>query len=87
MEQQLRQWQIDMALLPINGRDPRRGVAGNLSGAEAAQLAFDSGARLTIPCHYQMFEFNSATPDEFIQTAQQLGLAYQVLSCGQRFSL
>jgi len=87
MEQQLRQWQIDLAMLPINGRDPRRGVAGNLSGAEAAQLAFDSEVRLAIPCHYQMFQFNSATPEEFIQTAQQLGQAYHVLGCGQRFSL
>jgi L-ascorbate metabolism protein UlaG (beta-lactamase superfamily) len=74
-------------MLPINGRDPRRGVAGNLSGAEAAQLAFDSKVRLVIPCHYQMFQFNSATPEEFIQTAQQLSQAYHVLGCGQRFSL
>lgn len=87
MDEQLRQWQIDLAMLPINGRDPRRGVAGNLSGAEAAQLAFDSRVRLVIPCHYQMFEFNSATPEEFIQTARQLGQAYHVLGCGQRVSL
>lgn len=87
MDDQLRQWQIDLAMLPINGRDPRRGVAGNLSGAEAAQLAFDSKVRLVIPCHYQMFQFNSATPEEFIQTAQQLSQAYHVLGCGQRFSL
>jgi L-ascorbate metabolism protein UlaG (beta-lactamase superfamily) len=87
MDEQLRQWQIDLAMLPINGRDPRRGVAGNLSGAEAAQLAFDSKVRLVIPCHYQMFQFNSATPEEFIQTAQQLSQAYHVLGCGQRFSL
>lgn len=30
----LRNWKIDLALLPINGRDPRRAVAGNFS-AEA----------------------------------------------------
>lgn len=87
MEELLRPWQIDLALLPINGHDPRRGVAGNLSGTEAARLAYDSGIRLVIPCHYQMFQFNTATPDEFIQTAEQLGQAYHVLSCGQRFSL
>ena len=27
----LRQWSIDLALLPINGRDPERGVAGNFN--------------------------------------------------------
>ncbi|HMP41823.1 MAG TPA: MBL fold metallo-hydrolase, partial [Roseiflexaceae bacterium] len=39
MAELLRPWQIDLALLPINGRDPARGVAGNLTGAEAARLA------------------------------------------------
>jgi hypothetical protein len=37
--ERLRQWNIDIALLPINGRDPARGMAGNFSGAEAAQLS------------------------------------------------
>ena len=46
--------------LPINGRAPERRVAGNLSGAEAARLAKSIGARLVIPCHYEMFEFNTA---------------------------
>jgi L-ascorbate metabolism protein UlaG (beta-lactamase superfamily) len=43
----LRHWAIDVALLPINGNDPARGVAGNLDGVEAAQLAHDIGARLS----------------------------------------
>src|SRR5688572_18909367 len=34
----LRNWKIDLALLPINGLDLRRGVAGNFSAEEAAQL-------------------------------------------------
>jgi L-ascorbate metabolism protein UlaG (beta-lactamase superfamily) len=87
MAERLRQWQIDLALLPINGRDPQRGVAGNLSGSEAARLARESGVRLVIPCHYEMFEFNSATPDEFIQVCQEINQPYQVLRCGERFSL
>lgn len=87
MHERLRQWSIDVALLPINGRDPQRGVAGNLSGREAALLARDSGMRLVIPCHYEMFAFNTATPDEFIQTAQEIGQPYQVIKCGERFSL
>ena len=36
MEEILRQWEIDVALLPINGRLPERRVAGNLWGREAA---------------------------------------------------
>jgi L-ascorbate metabolism protein UlaG (beta-lactamase superfamily) len=87
MAELLRRWRIDLALLPINGRDPQRGVAGNLSGREAAQLACDIGAGLAVPCHYEMFEFNSATPDEFVQVAQQLSQPYRVMKCGERLSL
>ena len=42
---------IDVAILPINGRDPARGVAGNLSAAEAVELAQTVKASLVIPCH------------------------------------
>jgi L-ascorbate metabolism protein UlaG (beta-lactamase superfamily) len=80
----LRRWQIDVALLPINGCDPKRGVAGNLSGAEAAQLGKAIGAKLVIPCHYEMFEFNTVTPDEFIQHAEALQQPYRIPQCGER---
>ena len=82
----LRRWPIDMALLPINGRAPERRVAGNLWGREAAQLAKDIGARLVIPCHYEMFEFNTATPDEFVAECQRLDQPYRVLRSGERWS-
>lgn len=87
LHEYLRNWQIDLALLPINGHDPQRGVAGNLSGEEAARLAKDSGVRLVIPCHYEMFEFNSASPQAFVQAAERIDQPYRVLKCGQRFSL
>ena len=63
MEERLRPFQIDLALLPINGRAPERRVSGNLSGPEAAQLAHAIGARWVLPCHYEMFAFNTATPE------------------------
>ncbi len=83
MAELLRRWVIDVALLPINGNDPARGVAGNLDGAEAAQLAHDIGARLVVPCHYDMFAFNTASPAVFVDTARQLGQAYRVLQAGE----
>jgi L-ascorbate metabolism protein UlaG (beta-lactamase superfamily) len=87
MENLLKERLIDLGLLPINGHDPARGVAGNLSGPEAAQLAHDSGMNLVIPCHYEMFEFNSASPQAFIQAAHEIGQPYRILKCGERFSL
>ena len=87
MVERLRPFDIDAALLPINGRAPERRVAGNLWGREAAQLAKDIGAKLVIPCHYDMFEFNTADPaDEFIPTCEEIDQPYRVLQLGQRFS-
>lgn len=77
---------LDLAILPVNGRSPGRGVAGNLWGREAAALAKNIDARLAIPCHYDMFSFNTATPDEFIQNCHRLDQPYRVLRCAERWS-
>jgi L-ascorbate metabolism protein UlaG (beta-lactamase superfamily) len=82
----LRPYKIDIALLPINGASPERRVAGNLNGIEAAGLAHAIGAKVAIPCHYDMFEFNTATPDEFVAEANRLGQPVAVLRCGQRWT-
>ena len=86
MVEKLRPWSIDVACLPINGRAPERRVAGNLDGPEAAQLAKRIGARLVIPGHYEMFEFNTTSPDQFSAEAARLGQRYCVLRAGERWS-
>lgn len=86
MAERLKDFHVDVALLPINGNRPERRVAGNLSGREAAHLAKDIGARLVIPCHFDMFEFNTVTPDEFVAAANALGQPYCVLRAGERWS-
>ena len=45
MAEKLRTFNLDVALLPINGRAPESRVPGNFSGPEAAQLAKDIGAK------------------------------------------
>lgn len=85
MADRLRPFRVDVALLPINGRAPERRVAGNLNGREAAELAKAMGARLVIPCHYEMFTFNTADPGEFVAAARAIGQAYRVLKCGERW--
>ena len=79
MAESLRRWHIDVALLPINGNDPGRGVAGNLSALEAAQLAEDINATTVVPCHYDLFAFNTADPRPFSQAA---GPRARVLAIG-----
>jgi L-ascorbate metabolism protein UlaG (beta-lactamase superfamily) len=85
MSEKLRPFRIDVALLPINGRAAERRVPGNLFGREAAQLARDIEAKLVIPCHFDMFEFNTASPDEFIHQCQKLGQPFKVLRCGEKW--
>ncbi len=78
---------IDVALLPINGRVPERRVAGNLDGGQAAALAHALGARLAVPMHYEMFEFNTEPPDAFAASCERLGQPYRVLRAGERLTL
>ena len=85
LAEKLRPFGVDVALLPINGRAPERRVAGNLWGREAAKLAHDIGAKLVIPCHYDMFEFNTASPEEFVDACRRLRQPYKILQCGERF--
>ncbi len=65
----LRQWHIDVALLPINGRDAKRlaaGCIGNMTYQEAADLAGAIEPGLTLPGHYEMFEANREDPQLFL---------------------
>ncbi len=79
---------IDVALLPINGNKPERRVAGNLDGREAAQLAHTIGARWAVPCHYEMFEFNTADPrDLFLPECERLGQGHRILRAGEGWSV
>ena len=85
--EKLRAFAIDVAFLPINGNKPERRVAGNLDGREAAQLAHEIGARWVVPCHYEMFEFNTAPPDEFVAECERLGQRHRVLRAGEGWSV
>jgi L-ascorbate metabolism protein UlaG (beta-lactamase superfamily) len=87
LAERLKKWNIDLALLPVNGRDPARGVAGNFTAQEAAQLGIDIEAGLVIPCHYEMFEFNTVSPQGFVDVAEGMGCPYRVLKAGERQSL
>jgi L-ascorbate metabolism protein UlaG (beta-lactamase superfamily) len=72
---------VELALVPINGK------LNNLSGEEAAVLARAMQARLAVPMHYEMFEFNTAPPDGFARACERLGQAYRVLRAGERLEL
>ena len=83
----LKPFHIDLALLPINGNDPARGIAGNLNTTEAAELAISMGARITVPCHYNMFSFNTADVNLFTRACEERKIAYKVMNIGESISL
>lgn len=69
MVERLRDLSIDVALLPINGRDhfrERLDVVGNLTPREAADLAAAIGVDLVIPMHYDTVPGNTESPGIFV---------------------
>ena len=73
---------IDLAILPINGK------VGNMNGIDAARLAKAINAKLAVPCHYDLFEFNTADPrEDFAPECARLGQSYRILRLGERLTL
>lgn len=87
MTELLKPFAVDLALLPINGNKPERKVAGNLDCKEAAELGKAINARFVIPCHYDMFTFNTAEVNDFVREAEKIEQPYSVLRGGERFTL
>ena len=78
---------VDVAFLPINGRDSSRGVPGNMTSDEAVEFATSLRARHVIPHHYDMFTFNTVNVNEFVHAAKRLPVEVKpvILRCGERF--
>jgi len=69
IQQHLRHWKLDLAFIPINGRDAKRlksGCIGNMTYQEAVDLAGSVQPGLTIPTHFEMFNGNTENPELFM---------------------
>jgi L-ascorbate metabolism protein UlaG (beta-lactamase superfamily) len=65
----LQRHRVAVGLVVINGRDyvrRERGIVGNMTSQEAADLADAAGFDLTIPLHYDLFERNGERPGKFV---------------------
>jgi L-ascorbate metabolism protein UlaG (beta-lactamase superfamily) len=63
---------IEVAMLPINGRDPEReakGIVGNMDAGEAVELALATGATRLIPYHWDGFAGNTVPPGTVVDAA------------------
>ena len=78
-----------MLFLPINGRDPARGVPGNMTAGEAVDLATRVRPRFVVPHHYDMFTFNTVPVEVFEAEARRLPpeVVPRILRCGERWEI
>jgi L-ascorbate metabolism protein UlaG (beta-lactamase superfamily) len=63
---------VDVALLPINGRDAERearGIIGNMDAVEAVELALAVGASTLVPYHWDGFAGNTVQPESAVEAA------------------
>ncbi len=90
MRARLQKWTLDIAFLPINGRDAKRlaaGCIGNMTYQEAVDLAGDLRPGVVVPTHYEMFESNAGDPDAFESYVRVKYPGLQTFRCrhGERF--
>jgi L-ascorbate 6-phosphate lactonase len=64
--------EIEVAMLPINGRDPEReaqGIVGNMDAGEAVELALATGATRLLPYHWDGYAGNTVAPGTVVDAA------------------
>lgn len=70
----LAQHAVNLALLPVNGRDMERsgnGVPGNFTLDEAVALATAAGVPAMLAHHHGLFDFNTVSPEAIDARARQ----------------
>lgn len=66
---------VDVAFLPINGRDYFRtssGIIGNFDCTEAIRLAAAANVSLLVPLHYDLYDINCVNPAWFVDCLQKI---------------
>jgi L-ascorbate metabolism protein UlaG (beta-lactamase superfamily) len=74
LAENLRHFRIDIAFLPVNGRNDylgSRGIKGNFSAEEAAELCRQADIRNLVAHHFGMFDFNTVEPGLLRSKAQR----------------
>lgn len=90
LAERLRGEEIQLALLPINGRDAFRNgrhIVGNMNYREAAELAHLAGFDMTVPMHYDLFAGNAERPGYFVDYVYDHypQLPIHVIARGERY--
>lgn len=86
----LKQFQIDIAFLPINGRDyfrNRDDIIGNFNCREAVLLAKEIGAEMLVPMHHDLYQVNRVSVADFVSTVEELDAyrKYHIFAPGELY--
>lgn len=89
LAERLKPYNVNVALLPINGRGPERGMPGNFTIAEAADLAAAIGAKWLVPMHYDMFEVNNVDINRFVDhlLGHRPEQRFKIFRCGEHWAI
>lgn len=82
LTEKIRDLQIDLALLPINGRDEYRlknNIAGNFKIPEVIELCEHSGIEKLIVHHFGMFAYNTVTEDELNELKKRSSAKFEII--------
>tara|TARA_R110002096_G_scaffold23303_14_gene74281 strand:- start:8230 stop:9195 length:966 start_codon:yes stop_codon:yes gene_type:complete len=83
----IRRWPINLAFMPINGDEKSADGRDSLNGFEAAALAKATSSSIVIPGHFDMFDQNNPSTDEFTGCCERLSQRFRVLKLGQRMTM
>lgn len=82
LPERLAKFKIDMAFLPVNGRDTFRqnnGVPGNFTIDEAVDLCTNLNIPVLVCHHFDMFEFNTVDTCDLQEVKEKLQAKLQVV--------
>lgn len=84
---EVRRWPVNLAFLPINGKEGESENGYNMNGFESAAFAKAISTSLAVPCHFDMFNEGNTSPEEFETCCDRLHQRYRILELGQRMTM
>ena len=86
----LKKFDINIAFLPINGRDYFRNnadIIGNFNCEEAVLLAKEIGAKILVPMHHDLYEVNCVSVENFVGAIKKYDTfrRYHIFSPGELY--
>ncbi len=88
----LKPYAVDIAFLPINGRDyfrNRDDIIGNFNCEEAVLLAKEIGADVLVPMHHDLYSVNHVRTAHFVDAIEELDAyrKYHIFAPGEGYVL